>query len=55
MGQKLKTMELGRLYQEKTTIEALKKRLNDLLAKDPKACKKAALIIESWLHQKPKK
>lgn len=38
--------------ENKKVVEALKKRLNDKIAKDPK---KAALVIEQWLNQKPKR
>jgi len=37
--------------QDKKLVEALIKRLNEQLLKDPKSCKKAALIIESWLRK----
>jgi hypothetical protein len=41
--------------ENKKAVETLIKRLNDKLASDPAACKKAALVLENWLHQKPKK
>ncbi len=40
-------------FQDKKTIEALKQRLNEQL-QDPKLAKKAALILEMWIHQKKK-
>ena len=39
--------------QDKKLIEALRQRLNEKL-QDPKLAKKAALILESWIHQKRK-
>ena len=58
---KIKPTELAKLFsdgkdqtlQDKKLIEALKKRLNEKL-QDPKLAKKAALILESWINQKPK-
>ncbi len=41
--------------RDKMIIEELKRRLNDHIQKDPKLAKKAALILESWLHLMPKK
>ena len=38
--------------RDKQIIEALVKRLNDRLLKNPEDCKKAALILESWLKKK---
>jgi len=38
---------------EKKIIEALKQRLNDKICKDPHLAKKAALILQEWLLQKP--
>lgn len=38
--------------RDKQIIEALIKRLNDRLLKKPEDCKKAALILESWLNKK---
>ena len=38
--------------RDKQIIEALLKRLNDRLQKNPDDCKKAALILESWLKKK---
>ncbi len=59
---KYKTQELARLYaaqkkekgqldtlQEKKILEALKKRLEELL-QNPHKAQKAALIIESWIN-----
>ena len=40
--------------EDKRMVEALIIRLNQMLAKDPNAAKKAALILESWIN-KPKK
>lgn len=57
---KLKPSEFAKLYQEgnndknlhdKKTVESLQKRLNDLIQKDPKLAKKAALVIEQWLRK----
>ena len=62
MGEpKIKLSELGKLLtdgkdknlQDKKLIEALCKRLNEKL-QDPKMAKKAALILESWIHKKSK-
>ncbi len=62
MGEpKIKLSELGKLFtdgkdknlQDKKLIEALRKRLNEKL-QDPKMAKKAALILESWIHKKSK-
>jgi len=36
---------------EKAEVERLKKVLSGLL-KDPEMAKKAALILENWLHEK---
>lgn len=47
---KFKTPETA--MNEKRKVEALIGRLNELLAKDPKAAKKAALILESWINKK---
>ncbi len=38
--------------RDKQIIEALLKRLNERLQKNPADCKKAALILESWLKKK---
>ena len=38
--------------RDKKIIEALKKRLNDRFLNSPEDCKKAALILESWLKKK---
>ncbi len=37
--------------RDKQIIEALIKRLNDRILKNPADAKKAALILESWLTQ----
>jgi hypothetical protein len=39
--------------QDKKIVEDLKQKLNGLLERDPKMARKAALIIEQWLRQKP--
>jgi len=39
--------------KDKKLIEALRQRLNEKL-QDPKLARKAALILESWIHQKRK-
>ncbi len=41
--------------REKQIVEALIKRLNERILKNPEDCKKAALILESWLKPKPGK
>lgn len=60
---KLSPTELKKLFQEgdkdknlqdKKIIEALQKRLNDMIQKDEKVAKKAALILENWLNKKTK-
>ncbi len=38
--------------RDKKIIEALKKRLNERFLNNPEDCKKAALILESWLKKK---
>ena len=38
--------------EDKKEIEALKTRLNDLLEKNQKNQKKAALILEHWLKKR---
>jgi hypothetical protein len=38
--------------QEKQLVETLIKRLNERFLRDPKACQKAALILESWINKK---
>lgn len=38
--------------RDKQIIEALIKRLNERILKNPEDCKKAALILESWLKKK---
>jgi hypothetical protein len=58
---KIKPTDLGKLFpdgkdealQNKKLIEALRQRLNDKL-QDPKMAKKAAMILESWINQKPR-
>jgi hypothetical protein len=40
---------------DKKIIESLIQRLNDKIQKDPNLTRKAALIIENWLKQNPKK
>jgi hypothetical protein len=39
--------------RDKKLIEALRSRLNEKL-KNPQVCKKAALILSTWIHQKAK-
>lgn len=56
---KFKPSDLAKLYpenkdqslQDKKLIEALRQRLNEKL-QDPQMAKKAALIVESWIHKK---
>jgi hypothetical protein len=56
---KIKPSELKTLFsegkdqsiQDKKFIEAIKNRLNEKL-QDPKLAKKAALILENWIHKK---
>ncbi|MBA2404909.1 MAG: hypothetical protein H0V66_09080 [Bdellovibrionales bacterium] len=58
---KIKPTDLASLFpdgkdqtlQQKKDIEALRQRLNEKL-QDPKVAKKAALILASWINQKPK-
>ena len=60
---KFKTSDLEKLFSEgkqqnlhdKKIVETLIERLNKKISSDNKTSKKAALIIESWIHQKPKK
>ncbi len=40
-----------RQLHEKNKVESLKKRLNDIILKDPVMAKKAALVIEQWLKK----
>lgn len=40
---------------DKKIIESLIQRLNEKIQKDPTLAHKAALIIENWLKQNPKK
>ena len=55
---KIKPSELKPLFsegkdqsiQDKKFIEAIKNRLNEKL-QDPKLAKKAALILENWIHK----
>jgi len=42
------------LQEDKKKIEALKKCLEDKILKDVEMQKKAALLIEEWLKEKPK-
>ncbi len=57
---KYKSSDLKKLYPEnqennlrdKRIIEALRERLNEKLLNDPKAVKKAALILENWINKK---
>ncbi len=56
---KFKPSDLAKLFPEskdrslkdKKIIEALRQRLNEKL-EDPQVAKKAALILESWIHKK---
>ena len=48
------TSKEDKTLQDKKFIEALMKRLNEMIQKDPKLAKKAALILEEWLKKKPK-
>jgi hypothetical protein len=41
-----------RARSDKECIEALQKRLNDRIQNSPEDCKKAALILESWINKK---
>ena len=58
---KIKPTDLGKLFpdgkdqtlHEKKLIETLRQRLNDKL-QDSKMAKKAAMILESWINQKPR-
>jgi len=58
---KINPQDLSKLYpggkdqalQDKKLIEALKSRLNQKL-QEPHMAKKAALILEAWIRQKPK-
>lgn len=47
--------EEERNQRDKKQVEALRSRLQERLTKDPGACKKAAIILESWINKKPKK
>jgi hypothetical protein len=40
--------------QDKKSIEALRERLNEIIHKNPKSAKKAALILEEWLKKQTK-
>lgn len=53
---KKKPQNYQQLYSEhdKQIVEALRKRLNDRIQNDPVVCKKAAMILESWLNPKKK-
>ena len=57
---KLRPSDYAKLYQvgaddknlhEKKIVESLQKRLNDMIQRDPKLAKKAALVIEQWLKK----
>jgi hypothetical protein len=50
-AKKLNPSNYQNLYEDKRIIEALTKRLNDSIQKDPKLARKAALIIEQWLKK----
>ena len=58
---KINPQDLAKLFpdgkdqalQDKKLIEALRSRLNQKL-QEPQMAKKAALILEAWIHQKPK-
>ncbi len=41
--------------QDKKNIESLIQRLNTKITSNPQLAKKAALILEKWLNEKPKK
>lgn len=63
MAKQDRTKQLENLYSgrrensnhDKLIIEDLKKRLHGQLSKNPTKLKKAALLIETWLNEKPKK
>jgi hypothetical protein len=46
-----KTSENTSPLDDKKKVEALKQRLNNLILKDEKLQKKAALILELWLKK----
>ncbi len=53
--------EFAKLYStpshaqaEKRAVEQMVRKLNDQLQRDPRAARKAALILERWLRQGPK-
>ena len=48
----MQVRKLTQNEQDKKLIEALRQRLSETLAKDPKQVKKAVLILERWLQQK---
>lgn len=51
---KFKPSDFSKLYhgsEEKKKIEALKRRLEELLINDQEKAKKAALVIEHWLKK----
>jgi hypothetical protein len=58
---KINPQDLAKLFsdgkdqalQDKKLIEALRSRLNQKL-QEPQMAKKAALILEAWIHQKSK-
>lgn len=43
-----------RTTEDKRVIQELTKKLNDLLVSDPRLPRKAALVLEHWLHKKPR-
>jgi hypothetical protein len=43
------TSKEDKTLQDKKSIEALMKRLNEMIQNDPKLAKKAALILEDWM------
>ena len=57
---KFKSSDLKNLFpdnrennlRDKRIIEALTKRLNEKLLKNPQDCKKAAMILENWINKK---
>lgn len=60
---KFKSTQLKTLFPEKKevsntsdklVVEAIRKKLNDQLSKDPALCKKAASVLSSWINSKKK-
>jgi DNA gyrase/topoisomerase IV subunit A len=51
---KSKQLEQEKIEQDKKILEALRRRLEDKI-KDPQTAKKAAVIIESWIHSSKSK